>query len=62
VLSCEQVVSGLPSPQRLTGTVARLAAAITEQCRQITNDINALETEIKTLAEQLASMLIGIPG
>jgi transposase len=46
----------------MSGTVARLAAAITERCRHLTNDINSLEAEIKTLTEQLAPTLIAIPG
>jgi transposase len=41
-----------------SGTVARLAAAITERCRQLTADINALEAEIKTLTGQLAPTLL----
>jgi transposase len=46
----------------MPGTVARLAAAITDRCRQLTEDINALEAEISTLTEQLAPTLIAIPG
>ena len=45
-----------------SGTVARLAAAITERCRQLTIDINTLEAEIKALTEQLAPTLLSIPG
>ena len=41
----------------IPGTVARLAAAITERCRQLTEDINALEAEIGALTEQLAPAL-----
>lgn len=40
-------------------TVARIAGAITERCRQLTIDINALEAEIKALTEQLAPTLLG---
>ncbi|MFE9690561.1 IS110 family transposase [Micromonospora sp. NPDC005806] len=46
----------------LPGIVARLAAAITERCRQLTIEIDALEAEIKTLTEHLAPTLIAIPG
>lgn len=46
----------------LPGTVARLATAITERCRQLTLEINTLEAEIRTLTEQLAPALIAIPG
>ncbi|MEV8509482.1 transposase, partial [Actinoplanes sp. NPDC051475] len=46
----------------LPGTVARLAAALTERCRQLTTEINALETEISKLAEELAPTLIALPG
>jgi transposase len=46
----------------LPGTVARLAAAITERCRQLTIEINALEAEISTLTGQLAPTLMAVPG
>jgi transposase len=46
----------------LSGTVARLATAITERCRQLTIEIDALEAEIKELAERLAPTLIALPG
>lgn len=46
----------------LSGLVARLAAAISERCRQLTLEIDALEAEIKTLTEHLAPNLIAIPG
>jgi transposase len=46
----------------LSGTVARLAAAIVERCRQLTVEINILEDEIKALTQDLAPALIAIPG
>ena len=46
----------------LPGTVARLAAAITERCRQLTTEIDALEAEIKQLAQRLTPTLIALPG
>jgi transposase len=46
----------------MSGTVARLAAAIIERCRQLTTEIDALEAEIRTLTERLAPALIAIPG
>jgi transposase len=46
----------------LPGTVARLAATITQRCRQLTIDINALEAEIAVLTAQLAPTLITVPG
>ena len=46
----------------MSGTVTRLAAAIVERCRQLSTEIDALEAEIKTLAELLAPTLIALPG
>src|SRR3954454_22649403 len=46
----------------LSGTVARLAAAIVERCHQLTVEIDVLEAEIKKLAERLAPTLIALPG
>jgi transposase len=46
----------------LSGTVARLAAAIVERCRQLTTEIDALQAEIKKLAERLAPTLIALSG
>lgn len=46
----------------LSGTVARLAAAIVERCRQLTVEIDTLEDEIKALTQQLAPALTAIPG
>ncbi|GAB1688658.1 IS110 family transposase [Krasilnikovia sp. M28-CT-15] len=46
----------------LPGTVARLAAALVERCRQLTDEINALGAEISKLAQQLAPTLIALPG
>ncbi len=46
----------------LSGTVARLAAALTERCRQLTIEIDALEAEITKLAKRLAPTLIALPG
>jgi len=45
----------------LSGTVARLAAAIVERCHQLTIEIDALQAEIKKLAERLAPTLIAYP-
>jgi transposase len=45
-----------------SGTVARLAAAIVERCRQLTIEIDTVEAEIKKLAERLAPTLIALPG
>jgi transposase len=45
-----------------TGTVARLAAALLQRCQQLTTEITALATELKTLTEQLAPALLAIPG
>ena len=44
------------------GTVARLAREITERCRQLTVEINALETEITALVQTLAPSLIAVCG
>ena len=45
-----------------SGTVARIATAITERCRQLTDEINQLESDIGELTAQLAPALIAIPG
>jgi transposase len=48
--------------QQLTGVVAHLATAITQRCRSLTEEINAIEAEIQVLAEKLAPALIALPG
>lgn len=45
-----------------SGTVARLAAAITQRCRSLTEEINTIEAEIRDLAEKLVPALIAIPS
>ncbi|MEU4625296.1 IS110 family transposase [Actinoplanes sp. NPDC023801] len=45
-----------------TGTVARIALAVAEQCRRLTTEINALGKEITALATSLAPALLEIPG
>jgi transposase len=47
---------------QLTGVVARLAAAITQRCRNLTEEINAIEAEVGDLAEKLVPTLIALPG
>lgn len=44
------------------GTVARLAQALVEHCRRLTEQIDALLDEISVLVEQLAPTLLGIRG
>ncbi|WP_170154059.1 transposase [Actinoplanes italicus] len=46
----------------LTSLVARLATAITERCRNLTEEINTIEAEIQQRAEIAAPALIGLPG
>jgi len=46
----------------LPGTVARLAAALVDRCQHLTAEINALETEISTPAQELAPTLIALRG
>ncbi len=44
------------------GTVARLARALVERCRQLTADIVAQDKELEALVEQLAPTLLEICG
>jgi transposase len=46
----------------IEGTVARLARNLIERCRQLTHEIDTLETEITDLIEQLAPSLLAIHG
>jgi transposase len=46
----------------IDGLVARLALNLTRRCRELTIEINALESEITTLVEQLAPSLLAIYG
>jgi transposase len=47
---------------QLPGVVAHLAAVITQRCRNLTEEISAVEAEIHALAEKLAPALIALPG
>jgi transposase len=47
---------------QLPGVVAYLATAITRRCRDLTEEINTIEAEIRELAEKLAPALIAMPG
>jgi transposase len=44
------------------GTVARLARELTERCRHLTVEINALENEITALVQTLAPSLLAVCG
>jgi hypothetical protein len=44
------------------GTVARLARELTQRCRQLTVEINALEKEITALVQTLAPSLLAVCG
>jgi transposase len=44
------------------GTVARLAAALVQRCRQLTEQINQLEQELHALVQRLTPALLAIPG
>jgi transposase len=46
----------------IDGLVARLALNLTARCRELTVEIDALETEITALVEQLAPSLLAICG
>lgn len=46
----------------IEGTVARLASEITERCRDLTVEINALEKEISALVQTLAPSLLAVCG
>ncbi len=46
----------------LDGTVARLARELVDRCRQLTEQINALEAELRALVRRLAPSLLALPG
>ena len=46
----------------VTSTVARLARALVERCRQLTADILTLDKELETLVQRLAPALLEICG
>lgn len=47
---------------QLPGVVAHLATTIVQRCRNLTEEINAIEVEIRQLADKLAPALIAVPG
>lgn len=47
---------------RRDGTVARIARELLDRCRQLTEQINSLEAELRTLVRSLAPTLLAIPG
>lgn len=46
----------------LNGVVARLARQLLSRCRELTGQINALESELRTLVKTLAPTLLAVPG
>lgn len=44
------------------GTVARLARKLVVRCRELTEQINDLESELRKLVRQLAPSLLAVPG
>jgi transposase len=44
------------------GVVARLARDLLDRCRQLTEQINALESELRKLVTKLAPTLLAVPG
>jgi transposase len=46
----------------LDGTVARIARELVARCRDLTEQINALERELRDLVRQLAPALLAVPG
>lgn len=46
----------------LDGVVARLARQLLRRCRELTEQINALESELRTLVTTLAPTLLAVPG
>jgi transposase len=46
----------------LDGVVARLARQLLSRCRELTGQINALESELRTLVKTLAPTLLAVPG
>lgn len=48
--------------QGVPGVVARLARELVARCRQLTEQINALEAELRPLLRQLAPALLALPG
>jgi len=45
-----------------SGVVARIAAELVAQCRELTVAINALERELRALVRVLAPVLLAVPG
>lgn len=48
--------------QAFDGLVARIAREMTDRCRELTEQINALERELRERVRQLAPSLLEIPG
>lgn len=48
--------------QRFEGTVARLARELVDRARQLTVQINALESELRPIVRRMAPSLLAIPG
>jgi transposase len=46
----------------MEGTVARLARQLLARCRDLTVEINTLETELRPLVRRLAPALLAVPG
>jgi transposase len=46
----------------LNGVVARLARQLLSRCRELTEQINALESELRALVKTLAPTLLAVPG
>jgi transposase len=44
------------------GVVARVARELLDRCRQLTEQINALESELRVLVTELAPRLLAVPG
>lgn len=48
--------------QKFDGVVARLARDLVDRARQLTQQINALEVELRPIVRQLAPSLLAVPG
>jgi transposase len=44
------------------GTVARVARRLVSRCRELTEQINDLEAELRQLVRQLAQAQLAVPG
>lgn len=54
--------SGVAGRRAPGGTVAQLARAQVDRCRELTLEINSLERELRDLVRELAPSLLAVPG